>query len=54
MDRSYDDERRNLIEQIKSVLIAKIDSIHKTIAGLDLTRELNNIRNWKIVDPPLP
>lgn len=27
MDRSYDDERRSLIEQIKSLLIAKIDTI---------------------------
>ena len=31
MDMSYDDERRNLIEQIKSLLVAKIDAIHKTV-----------------------
>jgi hypothetical protein len=48
MDRSYDDERRNLVEQIKSLLIAKIDAIHKTIVDIDLNRELNSIRNWKI------
>lgn len=35
MDRSYDDERRNLIEQIKSVLVAKIDAVSKTIPDLD-------------------
>ncbi|CDW89343.1 variant sh3 domain containing protein [Stylonychia lemnae] len=52
MDRSYDDERRNLIEQIKSILIAKIDSINKTVIGLDFQRELNNIRNWRIIEPP--
>jgi hypothetical protein len=52
MDRSYDDERRNLIEQIKSLLVAKIDSIHKTIVNVDLNRELNLIKNWKIVEPP--
>ena len=48
MDRSYDDERRNLIEQIKSLLIAKIDAIHKTMVGVDLNKELTSIRNWKI------
>lgn len=52
MDRSYDDERRNLIEQIKSLLVAKIDSIHKTMVGVDLNKELTNIKNWKIVEPP--
>jgi hypothetical protein len=36
MDKSYDDERRSFIEQIKSLLIAKIDSISKTIRGIDL------------------
>ena len=51
MDRSYDDERRGLIEQIKSLLIAKIDTIQKTINGIDLQRELSNIRNWKISEP---
>lgn len=48
MDRSYDDERRTFIEQIKSLLIAKIDAIHKTIRGIDLQREVQNIKNWKI------
>lgn len=52
MDKSYDDERRNLIEQIKSLLVAKIDSIHKTIKDIDLTRELTNIKNWKIIEYP--
>jgi hypothetical protein len=52
MDRSYDDERRSLIEQIKSLLIAKIDTIQKTIHGIDLQRELSNIRNWKISELP--
>jgi hypothetical protein len=52
MDRSYDDERRNLIEQIKNLLIAKIDIIQKTISGIDLQRDLVNIRNWKIFEPP--
>jgi hypothetical protein len=36
MDRSYDDERRGIIEQIKSLLVAKIDTIQKTINGIDL------------------
>lgn len=40
MDRSYDDEKRTFIEQIKSLLIAKIDAIHKTIRGIDLQREV--------------
>jgi hypothetical protein len=32
--------------------VAKIDAIHKTIQGIDLNRELHNIKNWKIVEPP--
>lgn len=48
MDHSYDDERKNLIEQIKSLLVAKIDSIHKTMIGIDLSKELNSVRNWKV------
>ena len=52
MDKSYDDERRNLIEQIKSLLVAKIDSIHKTIYSIDLNKELNSIKNWKIIEQP--
>lgn len=52
MDKSYDDERRSLIEQIKSLLVAKIDAINKTLTGIDLQKELNSIRNWKIIEPP--
>ena len=48
MDRSYDDERRTFIEQIKSLLIAKIDAIHNTIKGIDMQREIQNIKNWNI------
>jgi hypothetical protein len=52
MDKSYDDERRSLVEQIKSLLVAKIDAISKTIVGIDLQKELTNIKNWRIVEPP--
>ena len=53
-DKSYDDERRSLIEQIKSLLVAKIEAISKTVSGIDLNRELSSIKNWKIVEiPPL-
>lgn len=52
MDKSYDDERRSLIEQIKSLLIAKIDAINKTLHGIDLYKYLKSIKNWKINEPP--
>jgi len=50
MDRSYEDERKNLVEQIKSLLVAKIDSIHKTVQGVDLTKELTQVRAWKVAE----
>lgn len=52
LDRSYDDERRSLVEQIKNLLIAKIDAIQKSVMTIDLAKELNSIKNWKIVEPP--
>lgn len=50
MDHSYEDERRNIVEQIKSLLIAKIDTIHKTIPDIDLHAELVSVKNWRL-DP---
>lgn len=35
-NRSYEDERRNLIEGIRSILLAKVDAIEKLITGVDL------------------
>lgn len=35
-NRSYEDDRRNLAEGIRSILLAKIEAIEKTISGVDL------------------
>ena len=36
MDRSFDDERRNSVEQIKSIFLAKLESIAKTVPQFDV------------------
>ena len=36
MDRSFDDERRNSVEQIKSMFLAKLQSIAKTLTQFDV------------------
>lgn len=34
------------MEGIKSVLSAKLEAIHKTIHGLDLTAQITRVRDW--------
>ena len=46
-DKSYEDDRRNLIESIKNILIAKLEAIQKTIPLLDLTSYLTKIKGWR-------
>jgi len=46
-DKSYEDDRRNLIESIKNILIAKLEAIQKTVPLLDLTTYLNKIKGWR-------
>jgi len=36
MDRSFEDDRRNMFEQIKSLMIAKLQTIVRTVKGIDL------------------
>jgi hypothetical protein len=43
LDRSFDDERRNMFEQIKSLLVAKIMVVQKTVLGINLTKELKEV-----------
>ena len=37
MDRSFEDDRRNMFEQIKSILISKMQVIQQTIKQIDLS-----------------
>lgn len=46
MDRSFEDERRNMFEQIKSLLIAKLQIIQKTVKGINIMKELENVKEW--------
>ena len=45
-NKSYEDERRNLIEGIKSLLLSKVQAIEKMISGLDLQQPWNMIKDW--------
>lgn len=46
-DKSYEDERRNLVESIKSILSAKVEAVQKTVNGMQLEQCIANIRSWK-------
>jgi Na+/alanine symporter len=46
LDRSFDDDRRNMFEQIKSLLVAKIMVVQKTVLGINLTKELKEVQEW--------
>ena len=46
-NRSFEDEHRNMVESIKSVFAAKLETIHKTVQGLDLTKYIDKVNEWK-------
>ena len=46
-NKSFDDDRRNLLEGIKSILLSKVEAIHKAIAGVKLTNEIQRIKEWR-------
>ena len=46
MDRSFDDDRRNMFEQIKSLLVAKLIVIQKTVSGINLAKEIKEVQDW--------
>ena len=46
MDRSFEDDRRNMFEQIKSLLIAKLMVIQKTVVGINLQKEIKEVQEW--------
>jgi len=55
MDRSFDDERRNMVESIKSLLLAKIMAINKTVPELGLCETyIEKVNNWKILETSQP
>jgi hypothetical protein len=45
MDRSFDDDRRNMFEQVKSLLVAKIMVIQKTV-NINLAKEIKEVQEW--------
>jgi hypothetical protein len=45
-NRSYEDDRRNMIESIRSILLAKVDAIEKLIQGVDLQASQACIKEW--------
>lgn len=47
-NRSYEDDRRSLVESIRNILLAKVETIIKTVPGIDLENQLATIRNWKV------
>ena len=46
-NRSFEDDRHNLIESIKSILIAKIEAIHKVVEGLDLIPDVQRVKDFR-------
>ena len=46
MDKSFDDDRRNTFEQVKALLIAKLQTISSTLNDIDLSQEIENIKGW--------
>ena len=50
LEKSYEDERKNLLEQIQNLLISKLQTITKIIPGMQLSQELTTIQGWKIND----
>jgi hypothetical protein len=48
MDRSYEDERKNMTESIKSLLVAKIMAISKTVPEMNLHESfVEKVQGWK-------
>lgn len=46
MEKSFDDDKRNLFEQIKSLLLAKLQIIQKTVQGINIAQELEHVSSW--------
>ena len=47
MDRSFEDDRRNMFEQVKSLLLAKLTTIEMTLGGHRIVREcVEEVRSW--------
>jgi len=46
-DRSYEDERRHLVESIKSILVAKLQTVSKTLPDVEITDSLESVKSWK-------
>ncbi len=46
MDKSFDDDRRNMFEQVKSLLISKLMTIQKTVKGINLQKEIESVKEW--------
>jgi hypothetical protein len=44
MDRSFEDDRRNMFEQIKSLMIAKLQTIIRTVKGIELQKEIDSLK----------
>lgn len=46
MDRSFDDDRRNMFEQVKSLLLSKLMTIELTVKGVSLKKEIDEVKEW--------
>ena len=46
-DRSFEDDRRSLVESVKNILLAKIQTVQKTLPDVDLTDYLESVKGWR-------
>lgn len=46
MEKSFDDDKRNIFEQIKALLLSKLQIIQRTLKGINISKEIENVRNW--------
>ena len=49
MEKSYEDERKNLCENIKNMMMAKLETVQTTLPDFDLGVEMCKVSKWQIV-----
>lgn len=46
MEKSFDDDKRNLFEQVKALLLAKLQIIQRTVKGININKEIESVKAW--------
>lgn len=50
MDKSFEDERKNLAEHIWNIMVAKLETIQNTVPQTEIQCEILKIKNWWIAE----